>query len=137
MSRFLSEQPRQVISKVNFNFQSSGMLGSLLSPLLTFVMDLRRQEFIHLIQKAVALHNNYGGDVVVTTCTHTHTHTTNLCMCTLVNNTCSVYNAYIPYSTKFSPDKNFAQRSCFVLAQKFRRLFFSPTARCSLGSSSR
>ena len=28
----------------------------------------------------------------------------------------------LPYSTKFSLDKSFAQCSCFVLAQKFRQI---------------
>lgn len=36
---------------------------------------------------------------------------------------------HVPYITKFSPNKNFAQSFCFILAQKFRRIYVSPTAR--------
>ena len=44
-------------------------------------------------------------------CTQQNTAYIAVVVCVTVN---------IPYCTKFSPDKNFAQCSCFVLAQKFR-----------------
>ena len=49
---------------------------------------------------------------------HVHTTVTHTSKC----NTIIIIIIVLPYSTKFSLDKNFAQCSCFVLAQKFRRI---------------
>ena len=73
----------------------------------------------------VALHTEVFTEIYVV-----HVCMTDICRSEITHDTCNVhvctcdtdlYNFILPYSTKFSLDKNFAQCSYFVLAQKFRQ----------------